>query len=145
MSCKLRPKLLAQRCCNAYATAKQAKVPVVVIAATVVEMAAVGVLHQMAVAIEAAMVAVEMAWVALADTAHAAKLQTVVTVPIAGHAKTAAVSFNLHAPKAIAQPTHLAKAAAVALVWVNPQALPTNPAHPARLQDNLTPCVPASI
>lgn len=116
-----------------------------VIAATVAEMAAVGVLHQTAVAIEAAMVAVEMAWAALADTAHVAKLQTVVIVPIAHRAKTAAASFSRQVTGPMpTRPARLRVRAAV-VAWGNPPDFQANRVHPVHLPASLIPCVPASI
>jgi hypothetical protein len=131
-SCKLLRKLHALRCCNVYATAKQAKVPVEATAAAMLVVTAV---------VTEAVTVVAMA----ADRAHAGKVQTVATVRIADRAKTAVASFSRHAPKATALPMRRARAVAVAPVWASPQALPANPVHRVHLQASLTPCAPASI
>jgi hypothetical protein len=66
-----------------------------------------------------------------------------VTVAVKAVVPTAAANFSPHAPKALA--LHRAKAVAAVPAWASPLALPTNPAHPAHPQDNLTRCAPASI
>jgi hypothetical protein len=135
-SCKPPQRLRALKCYSVCAIAKQVKALAAVMAVvTVVSMAAVVAPRPTAAVIVVVAVA----------KAHAAQLQTVVSVLIAHRVKTAVVSFSPHAPKAIARLTSQDRAAAVAREWDNLQALPANPVHHARLQANRIRCAPASI
>ena len=81
----------------------------------------------------------------VAARAHAAQLQTVVTVPIAHRAKTAAASFNRQATGPMpTRPARLRVRGAVE-AWDNPPDFQANRVHPVRPPASLTPCAPASI
>ena len=121
------------KCFSAYVTAKLARAHVVAMVAVT---AAVGVLRPTAVVTVAAMVA---------DRARAAKVQTVVTVPIAHRAKTAAASFSRQVTGPMpTRPARLRVRAAV-VAWGNPPDFQANRVHPVHLPASLIPCVPASI